>query len=380
MHIKANIILKLNLLGLIFVLAITTTQVFADPPPDPWADSATDYGVITLNSPVTNAVGEPDGVMTLILGVGGGLEMDLGYGEEGTGDLTVTYGETLLSLGLLVTVNFYDPEMNLLQSSNFEVLNVGLGETRDQIIQYDYAAHDYTPYRYIRIGGLLQLIGIDAITADTYRPDSDGDGLPDDWEITYGLDPLVDIGDDGANGDPDEDGLTNLEEYNQGTDPNDPDSDDDGMPDGWEVDNGLDPNDPTDADEDPDEDGLTNLEEYNQGTDPNDPDSDDDGMPDGWEVDNGLDPNDPTDADEDPDEDGLTNLEEYNEGTDPNDPDSDDDGMPDGWEVDNGLDPNDPTDADEDPDGDGRTNLEEYEDDTDPNVPDLFFYLPIIVK
>ena len=257
---------------MIFTFSITTHTVFADPPPDPWADSATDYGIITLNSPAINATGEPDGEMTLMLGVGGGLEMDLGYGEEGTGDLTVTYGETVLSLGLFVTVNFYDADMNLLQSSDFEVLSVGLGETQDQLIPYDYAAHDYTPYRFIRIGGLLQLIGIGAIAAGTYRPDSDNDGLPDEWEIANDLDPLVDTGDDGPDGDPDDDGLTNLEEYNEGTDPNDPDSDDDGMPDGWEVDNGLDPNDPTDADDDPDGDGRTNLEEYEDDTDPNVPD------------------------------------------------------------------------------------------------------------
>lgn len=96
------------------------------------------------------------------------------------------------------------------------------------------------------------------------------------------------------------------------------DSDGDGMPDQWEVDNGLNPNDPGDADDDLDNDGLTNLEEYNENTDPNDPDSDDDGMPDGWEVDNSLDPNNPDDADDDPDVDGKTNLEEYILGTDPN--------------------------------------------------------------
>ena len=42
------------------------------------------------------------------------------------------------------------------------------------------------------------------------------------------------------------------------------------MPDWWEEENGLDKNDPADADEDPDMDGLTNLEEFLGGTDPND--------------------------------------------------------------------------------------------------------------
>jgi len=47
------------------------------------------------------------------------------------------------------------------------------------------------------------------------------------------------------------------------------DSDSDGLPDGWETPNNLDPNDATDAGADPDGDGLTNLEEFAGGTDPN---------------------------------------------------------------------------------------------------------------
>lgn len=68
------------------------------------------------------------------------------------------------------------------------------------------------------------------------------------------------------------------------------DSDDDGMPDWWEILHGLDPFDPSDAHEDLDGDGLTNLEEYLLGTDPNNSDTDGDGVPDGEEVALGLDP------------------------------------------------------------------------------------------
>ncbi len=93
--------------------------------------------------------------------------------------------------------------------------------------------------------------------------DTDGDGLPDDWEINY----FGNLG-QGPDGDYDGDGLNNMAEYQQGTDPTDTDTDSDQMPDGWEIQYGLDPLDPSDADGDIDGDGLTNLEEYLGGTDP----------------------------------------------------------------------------------------------------------------
>ncbi len=63
-----------------------------------------------------------------------------------------------------------------------------------------------------------------------------------------------------------------------------------GIPDDWAIAHGLDPNDPAMPFEDPDHDGLTNLQEFQRGTDPHNPDTDGDGIPDGLEVAGGTDP------------------------------------------------------------------------------------------
>ncbi|MDP6640689.1 MAG: thrombospondin type 3 repeat-containing protein, partial [Candidatus Poseidoniaceae archaeon] len=53
------------------------------------------------------------------------------------------------------------------------------------------------------------------INTQPQDPDSDNDGLPDGWEWKYGLDPTdgSSIGVNGATGDQDGDGMTNLQEY-----------------------------------------------------------------------------------------------------------------------------------------------------------------------
>lgn len=218
--------------------------------------------------------------------------------------------------------------------------------------------------------------------------DLDGDGMNDNWEAEF-----CPGGDCRPEQDLDNDDLTNLEEHNARTDPQNPNSDRDIGPgdsllDGEEVNiHNTNPNSPdTDADglmddveiapqtrtfninnrsevrtfttnprfSDTDNDGLLDGDEVNvngYGTDPSDRDTDDDGINDGVEVvgvtlntnlngvpvtitvrgadQNGLDP-----TDNDSDNDGLTDGGElFVSGTDPSDPDTDDDYLEDGYEL-----------------------------------------------
>jgi len=111
--------------------------------------------------------------------------------------------------------------------------------------------------------------GITAFESNTvtiiFLVDTDGDGTPDVTD--------ADDDDDGVNDVDDAfplDALESLDTDEDGVGNNaDTDDDNDGMPDTWETENGLNLLDATDASNDPDGDGLTNLEEYQQGKDPN---------------------------------------------------------------------------------------------------------------
>lgn len=182
-----------------------------------------------------------------------------------------------------------------------------------------------------------------AIGTSLNNPDSDGDGLLDGWEVANQLNPLSSFGNDGAEGDIDGDGLTNLQEQSHGGNPRSADTDGDGLSDALEIANGTDI-----GKADSDNDGLTDRQEVDSGYDPLDPDMDGDGMPDGWEVTHGLNPRSATGDDGatgDPDHDGLSNIDEYLNDTDPHSADTDGDGVPDRIEVEREADPTDPSDG-----------------------------------
>ena len=136
--------------------------------------------------------------------------------------------------------------------------------------------------------------------------------------------------------DTDEDNLPNLVEKEIGTKPYEADTDGDLLPDGYEVlslgtdpskidtdDNGV-----SDYDEDFDADVLSNGQEYEIGTRPLNDDSDRDSLKDGDEVNTYF--TNPLEVDTDMD--GLNDDDEIYFGTDPNDSDSDENGVSDGDE------------------------------------------------
>lgn len=101
---------------------------------------------------------------------------------------------------------------------------------------------------------------------------------------------------DGA-ADQDNDGLTNIQEANLGTNPTYFDTDGDLLPDGWEAKyTGFDPKIADPAQGDADGDGLANLGEYTHDTDPTLGDTDGDDASDFDEVESGANPNDASDG------------------------------------------------------------------------------------
>jgi len=203
--------------------------------------------------------------------------------ERNSGIYKVTYGNASRKVQIIWYTAFDQTGINPDHASEITTVSLSLGANTGVLIDMQGNILDahLVDGAHITIGEQPKYIEI-----EDYIEDSDSDGLPDDWEEANGLNPK-DPADAHLNFD--NDGLTNLQEFEHSTDLRDWDSDNDGMPDGWEVGYGLNPN-ASDSSSHSDADSLTNGEEYQYRTDPTNDDTDGDGISDSEEVANGTDP------------------------------------------------------------------------------------------
>jgi hypothetical protein len=197
---------------------------------------------------------------------------------------------------------------------------------------------------------------------DPLKKDTDGDGVDDKQDkFPANKSEWVDFDGDGIGDntdiDDDNDGVSDVEEKALGSDPHKSDSDGDGLSDGKEKELGT-----SLISKDTDGDGLDDFYEYNNGLDPKNRDSDGDGIIDSkdpFPLDNKESIDTDKDGkgdntDDDDDNDGILDVDEIKYGTDSKKYDTDGDGLSDGEEVRAGTDP-----LKKDSDGDGVNDNED---------------------
>jgi hypothetical protein len=148
-------------------------------------------------------------------GEGGSLSFALNYQSSDGGELRFFINDQLL-------INKQDSEADADRLYRFQI-------PKDQRITLRWV------FVAGQSGGMARLDNIEL----TGTLDSDQDGLPDPWEFKH-MEDLFSF----AGIDNDQDGLSNLQEYQLGSNPVVADTDGDGASDGWEVDHYLDPNQP----------------------------------------------------------------------------------------------------------------------------------------
>ncbi len=273
----------------------------------------------------TNNAWQDFAVMPFLAGGGGG-EADFRADPGGTAIADVP-GDTWHNVWLVIDNAAKSFDIHTSTGSAGGILRVSGASYRNGLGSGDLAAFGIAE----RESGHVQIddIYLDLSGQNLTHPvpviDTDEDGLPDWWEEENELDPGDATGDNGATGDPDDDTIDNLAEFQAGSDPQvaasvPGDTDGDGLQDDWEW--LWFGGDDQDGGGDPDGDGEDNLAEQAAGSDPTSSfstpdDTDGDSLADDWEqlhfgnLDAG--------AYEDPDADGFTNQAESIAATVPDD-------------------------------------------------------------
>ena len=191
--------------------------------------------------------------------------------QDGTFDILMSEdGENFLSVDTVESISefIYNPE-NDFETLYFKVIQIIDEQTAESNV-IKVKSVDWEDKTDTDNDGITDVYEKHYYKTDPENPDTDGDGLHDGYEVyTLGTNPLkIDSDDNGisdAYEDFDEDGLSNIEEYQFKTSP---------------------------LNKDTDNDGLSDYEEVNTyNTDPLKYDTDDDKISDGDEIIIGLDPN-----------------------------------------------------------------------------------------
>jgi hypothetical protein len=175
---------------------------------------------------------------------GGYVRSIVGFGA-GAGRVTRTGGVAVDGAGRVYVTDAFQGNVQVVSPTGVSIAMLGrFGLAPGELQQpADVAVLPSSDVVVLNLGaGRLERFGTGA-ELPTCPGDSDCDGVPDAWELRYGLDPLAAAD---ALLDRDHDGLSDLEEYRLGTDPNGADTDGDGVPDGIELAQGEDPLDASD--------------------------------------------------------------------------------------------------------------------------------------
>ncbi|ADO68622.1 hypothetical protein [Stigmatella aurantiaca] len=136
-------------------------DVEEEPPPSRLYANATslEENVHVINA--ESALGAPDLNSATVLGVlGASLLLDMGEGEEGTGDLRVYYSG--VSIGLVTQVEFLRADGTVITKSLLQLAKIR-GGNEVTVVKYKGLT---TPYRYVRLkGGLAAAYQVDAVMA-----------------------------------------------------------------------------------------------------------------------------------------------------------------------------------------------------------------------